>query len=203
MRIVGGHFRSRKLAAPRDLDLRPTSDRLRETLFNILANGVAGSTFVDAYAGTGAVGIEALSRGARHAIFIERHAASVELIAKNLRALKIPFEDCEKDPADSGGGTGSEIIGQASIVTMDAVRALKKLAAAGVRADYIFGDPPYAEDHRLHSLLKFVSESQLLAPGGLAIAEHSSRKALPENFGTLRRIRVATQGDSALSFFAF
>ena len=90
MRIVAGHFRSRPLLSVRDLDLRPTSDRLRETLFNILGERVAGLIFIDLFAGTGAVGIEALSRGASHAIFVEKHEATAELIRKNLHALGVP-----------------------------------------------------------------------------------------------------------------
>jgi 16S rRNA (guanine(966)-N(2))-methyltransferase RsmD len=200
MRIVAGQFGSRRLLPVHDLDLRPTSDRLRETLFDVLGQRVAGSIFLDAYAGTGAVGIEALSRGARRAIFLERHAATLELIRKNLSNLGVEIES----PRARAHDESSEAqIGKAEILTMDAIKALKHLAGAHRQADFLFADPPYAEHHRLESILTYAGESAVLAPTGLAIAEHAARVTLPAQFGNLRRIRVLEQGDSTLSFFSF
>src|SRR5271155_5368778 len=122
MRVIAGQFRSRVLTGPGKLRLRPTSDRLRETLFNILGPTVEDSLFVDAYAGTGAIGIEAISRGARETIFIESHAATARLVRKNLESLAV--------------SVGAEVI-EAS-----AVRGLEKLAARRRIADFIFIDPP-------------------------------------------------------------
>jgi len=128
MRIIAGKYRSRILKSLKGLALRPTSDRLRETLFNVLGPAVAGSRFLDVFAGTGAVGIEALSRGAAEALFIENHAPAAKLIRQNLDSLKI-----------TSGYT---------ILTADALTALQKLAALQTPStpgiDFVFVDPPYA-----------------------------------------------------------
>ncbi len=125
MRVIAGKFRSRTLRSLKGQALRPTSDRLRETLFNILGSTVEGTTFLDLYAGTGAVGIEALSRGARTAIFIEKHEPAATLIRRNLDSLGIK--------------EGAEILG------MDVLRGLEQLESRNVHAQFIFLDPPYAE----------------------------------------------------------
>jgi 16S rRNA (guanine966-N2)-methyltransferase len=181
MRIVAGKFRSRALKTLRGLRLRPTSDRLRETLFDILGPAVEGSIFVDVYAGTGAVGIEALSRGAREAIFIEKHAAAANLIRKNLRSL----------------GIGAE----ADLLVTDALRGLELLAARHVHAHFVFLDPPYAEEDECERALDFLDRSPLVTPGGRVIVEHPKRRALPERLAELERERLVEQGDAALSFY--
>ena len=140
-------------AQPEGADvLRPTSDRLRETLFNILGPAVAGGTFVDLYAGTGAVGIEALSRGARHAILVEQHAPAVELIRRNLGSLGI--------------GADAEVLG------VKVARAIEQLEMRHVHAQFIFLDPPYAADGEYESALDALGESPLVAPEGRVIVEH-------------------------------
>ena len=179
MRIIAGKFRSRHLAAPGSLKLRPTSDQLRETLFNIIGPSIEGSVFIDVFAGTGAVGIEAISRGAREVIFIEKHHATAELIRKNLQAFESEAEICE-------GG---------------ALRELKQLVSRGVVADFIFADPPYTDADSLRAVLDFIAEREILAPGGIMIAEHVARTKMPEAAGNLRRTRELKQGDSALSFY--
>lgn len=179
MRIIAGKFGSRRLAAPGDLKLRPTGDQLRETLFNVIGPSIEGSVFIDVFAGTGAVGIEALSRGASRVIFIEKHHATADLIRKNLQAFESEAEICE-------GG---------------ALRELKQLVSRGVVADFIFADPPYADADSLRAVLDFIAEREILAPGGIAIAEHAARTKMPEAAGNLRRSRELKQGDSALSFY--
>ncbi|MBZ5661738.1 MAG: 16S rRNA (guanine(966)-N(2))-methyltransferase RsmD [Acidobacteriia bacterium] len=181
MRVIGGKFRSRTLRSLKGLELRPSSDRLRETLFNILGQAVQGAVFIDLYAGTGAVGIEALSRGARSACFVERHAPAVALIRRNLDSL----------------GIGRE----AEILAMDVLRGLKRLEARHVHADFIFLDPPYAAAEEYENVLEFLGDSPLLAPGGRVIAEHLKKCPLPERAGELELARVVTQGDAALSFY--
>ncbi|MGA3295760.1 MAG: 16S rRNA (guanine(966)-N(2))-methyltransferase RsmD [Candidatus Acidiferrales bacterium] len=181
MRVIAGTFRSRRLKGPGKLRLRPTSDRLRETLFNILGPAVQDSLFVDVFAGTGAVGIEAISRGAREVVFIESHAASVRLVRENLAAL--------------GVREGAETI-EAS-----ALRGLEQLAARHRMADFVFLDPPYKNREELLLVLEFLDGSHLLAPRGLVIAEHSSKMDLPERFDRLERSRLVEQGDAALSFY--
>ena len=161
--------------------LRPTSDRLRETLFNILGSTVGGSTFVDLYAGTGAVGIEALSRGARHAIFVEQHSPAVALIRRNLESLGI--------------GAEAEILG------MDTVRAIELLEARHVHAQFVFVDPPYAADIEYENALEALGESPLVAPGGRVLVEHSRKRELAERVGDLELARVVEQGDAALSIY--
>ncbi|MGO9643073.1 MAG: 16S rRNA (guanine(966)-N(2))-methyltransferase RsmD [Candidatus Acidiferrales bacterium] len=181
MRVVAGKFGGRNLATLRGLKLRPTSDRLREALFNILGPVVKDSVFLDLFAGTGAVGIEALSRGARQAIFVEFHAAAVTLIRKNLKSLGI--------------AAGAEII------PADAGRALERLESRRTHVDLVYVDPPYAEIQAYDETLDFLGAANLLAPRGFVVAEHASRRALAERFGELERVRVVNQRDSALSFY--
>jgi 16S rRNA (guanine966-N2)-methyltransferase len=181
MRVIAGKYRSRTLRSLKGQALRPTSDRLRETLFNILGPSVDDAIFVDLYAGTGAVGIEALSRGARLAIFVEQHAPATVLIRRNLESL----------------GIG----GAAEILAVDVLGALKRLEARHVHAQFVFLDPPYAAAEEYESALEFLGESPLLAPGGRVIAEHLRKLALPERIGELELARVVEQGDAALSFY--
>jgi len=181
MRVIAGKYRSRPLRSLKGQVLRPTSDRLRETLFNILGPTVEGAMFVDLYAGTGAVGIEALSRGARGVIFVEQHSAAVALVRRNLESLGI--------------GVEAEVLG------MDVARAVERLEAHRVHAQFIFLDPPYAADEEYEAALDALGESTLVAPGGRVIVEHLRRRALPDRVGELERTRVVGQGDAALSFY--
>ena len=181
MRIIAGKFGGRRLRSARRLALRPTSDQLRETLFNILGPMGEDSLFVDVCAGTGAVGIEALSRGAREVVFIEEHPAGVALIRSNLAALGI--------------GIGVEIL------ATETLRGLETLAARRVRADFFFLDPPYAAEEARLEALEQLDRLRLLARSGLVIVEHSRRQELPERFTNLERTRLLIQGDAALSIY--
>jgi 16S rRNA (guanine966-N2)-methyltransferase len=185
MRIIAGKYRSRILKSLKGLALRPTSDRLRETLFNVLGPGVVGSRFVDVFAGTGAVGIEALSRSAAEVIFIENHAPSAKLIRNNLDSLKIT--------------TGT------AILAVDALRGLEMLAARHTSSspsiDYVFLDPPYAAHVDYARTLEFLGCANFLAPDALVIFEHHHKFQLPEQFDQLRRTRILKQGDASLSFY--
>jgi 16S rRNA (guanine966-N2)-methyltransferase len=185
MRIIAGKYRSRILKSLKGLALRPTSDRLRETLFNVLGPGVVGSRFLDVFAGTGAVGIEALSRSAADVTFIENHAPAAKLIRHNLDSLKIT----------SG----------ATILNVDALIALQKLAARHTPStppfDFVFVDPPYAAHVDYARTLEFLATANSLAPDALVIFEHHHKFQLPEQFGQLRRTRVLKQGDATLTFF--
>ena len=186
MRVIAGTYRSRVLKSLRGAKLRPTSDRLRETLFNVLGPRIEGSRFVDVYAGTGAIGIEALSRGAAEVVFIEKHAPAANLIRRNLESLSIT----------SG----------ATILAVDALRGLEMLLArqeaeANDAPDFVFLDPPYADENEYTRVLRFVSASSLLAPDGRVIIEHRRQFSLPESMGALHRARVLRQGDTALSFY--
>lgn len=181
MRIIAGRFGSRVLKGPGRLTLRPTSDRLRQCLFDILGAGVEGATFIDAFAGTGAVGLEALSRGAQRVIFIEISRRAVALIGANLAQL----------------GVGA----QAEVIHGDALRALRRLAEQHVRAQFLFLDPPYRDAPHYRTLLASLAPELPLAPEGLLIVEHPARLSLPAFVGPLERTRTATQGDAALSFY--
>jgi 16S rRNA (guanine(966)-N(2))-methyltransferase RsmD len=171
--------------------MRPSSDRLRETLFNILGEDVKDSVFVDLFAGSGAVGIEALSRGAKRSIFVERNPDAIKLLQQNLDSLGIALPNSKV----------RTLGGAAEIVSTDAVAALDHLAQRGVTVDIIFADPPYADEGAYTHVLEWLGNSELIEPGGKLVVEHSRRKPLPALSGTLERVRVLEQGDSALSFY--
>ena len=186
MRIVAGAWRGRTLKAPTWEGLRPTSDRLRETLFNILGPSIAGARLLDGYAGTGAIGIEALSRGAAHVTFVERDARAVELIETNLAALAAP---------DSPGSSPSS----RAIIRADFAGAALRLA--GESFDLIILDPPYAHDAAAAAL---DAARPLTGPPAAprVIVEHAARYAPPSEGGGLQLRRTVRAGDSALSFYA-
>ena len=185
MRVIAGQYRSRQLRSLPGTDIRPTSDRLRETLFNVLCAGnpetLAESTWIDLYAGTGAVGIEAISRGARMVFFVESSKAAADLIEANLKSLGI--------------ARGFQI------VNADAAKALQKLEAAGSLADYVFLDPPYSMQDEYAKALAALAASKLLRTGSLVIAEHEKRFDPGDAAGELHRSRKLTQSDAALSFY--
>jgi 16S rRNA (guanine(966)-N(2))-methyltransferase RsmD len=177
MRIVAGTWRGRTLKSPNWDGLRPTSDRLRETLFNILGPSIEGLRVLDGYAGTGAIGLEALSRGAAHVTFVEQDPRAVKLIETNLAAL--------------GGGPSKPVIIRAG---------LSETAArlAGEAFDVIILDPPYAHTAATDAL---AAVAGLASPGTRIVVEHAARHAPPDAHGPLRRTRTVTAGDSALSFY--
>ena len=187
MRVIAGKFRSRQLKSLKGMALRPTSDRLRETLFNVLGERVAGSIFIDLFAGTGAVGIEALSRGAREVIFVEKHPPAAALIKKNLESL--------------------EVTSAVRVLPLDALHGLEILAkgpsgAAGADR-VVFLDPPYGNVEDYDRVLSFLGFEPLLHEGDLVIAEHRRNFDLPETVGDLQRVRVLRQGDATLSFYRY
>ena len=173
MRVIGGEFRSRQLKSVPGLATRPTPDRLRETLFNILGARVDGAVFLDAYAGTGAVGIEALSRGAARAVFIENSKRAAKVLRENLASL--------------------EIEGRALVVIAP---TLKSIVAQ--RADIVFLDPPYELESEYAPALWLLSDN----PPRLVVVQHSARFSLADSYGALQRTRMLKQGDNALSFYA-
>ncbi len=194
MRVIAGTYRSRKLRTLHGLALRPSSDRLRETLFNVLGPEIEDSVFVDLFAGSGAVGIEALSRGARRAIFAEKHRAAAAVLRSNLESLGVPLARRGDDRNKSFGGT-------AEIFAQDACVVIEQLAARGTKADFVFADPPYADSDAYNDVLELLGESQLLAAGSRLILEHERRRELPAIAGQLERLRVLEQGTAALSFY--
>lgn len=213
MRIIGGKYGSRPLRSLRGLELRPTSDRLRETLFNILGPAVAGSVFVDLYAGTGAVGIEALSRGAEQVIFVEKHTAAVKLIRSNLRSLGIAQpEDRPARPRLVAPAHAAEVAvrGQAvrfpgdesrvEVLAADAAKALAALQRRKLLADFIFVDPPYAAAHEYERALDALSTGHLLAPAGRVIVETArTAKKPPARRAPSARLSVPRIADRTMS----
>ncbi|HYR44020.1 MAG TPA: 16S rRNA (guanine(966)-N(2))-methyltransferase RsmD [Terriglobia bacterium] len=179
MRIISGKFKSRRLKATPPPGIRPTSDKLRETLFNILSARVEGATFLDGCAGVGAIGIEALSRGAAFVHFVDQSRKACQFIGENLKSLGI--EEGFK------------------ILEMDIIRALNSLNTA---FDIAFVDPPYDRDDLYEAVLERFGSSPWLSPGGILILEHSKRKVLPDSSGAVRKIRSLVQGDAALAFYS-
>jgi 16S rRNA (guanine966-N2)-methyltransferase len=182
MRIVAGTFRSRQLKSLKGLTLRPTSDRLRETLFNVLGPRVDGSHFLDLFAGTGAIGIEAISRGAASVVFVENHSAAVRLIRENLATLAI----------ESG----------ARVIAADVAAGIARLQQVPLHTfNFVFLDPPYASEKEYEGTLRALGKSSLLDATTVVIAEHRKKFELPVSVGRLERARVLRQGDAALSFY--
>lgn len=183
MRVIAGKFRGRNLKSPPSIQVRPTSDRLRETLFNVIAPRIQSIRFLDLCAGSGAVGIEALSRGAAHVTFLDRSKRMRALIASNLELCGIT--------ADAS-----------SIVTAEAVAFLETAVQRKRELwDIIFFDPPYSTDYLPVLELLGSQTENLLVEDGLVVVEHDKRNSLPERIGLLQRTRVLKQGDSALSFY--
>jgi 16S rRNA (guanine(966)-N(2))-methyltransferase RsmD len=183
MRVIAGKYRGRNLKSPPSLEVRPTSDRLRETLFNVIAPRIRTARFLDLCAGSGAIGIEALSRDAIHATFVDRSRRMTALIKSNLALCRITEDDSEVVQSEA-----SEFLR----------RATKKQAPPW---DIVYFDPPYADDY-LPVLERIGSNPEkLLADDGLVIVEHDKRKLLPDQIGRLQQDRVLKQGDSALSFY--
>ena len=182
MRVIAGDARGRKLAAPKNLRVRPTADRVKEALFSMLVSRLGEfdeMRVLDIFAGTGALGIEALSRGAGYAVFVDAHPESAELIRKNLET------------------TG--FAGKAKVVVQDATSALKRLTGGEAPFHLVFIDPPYHEGHT-ESTLESLASSPLIDQGTTIVAEFSSKERIPSRFGNLQETDRRVYGDTTLSF---
>ena len=180
MRVIAGIYKGRRLKTLEGLSVRPTSDRLRETLFNILTPRIEGARFADICAGSGAIGIEALSRDARRVTFIESSLKAARIISENLRNCGIR-EDYR-------------------VINRDALRALKSLASEKAQFDIIYFDPPY--DSEIYTpVMWLIAKHDLLAEDGVVIVEHRRQTPLLPNYDRLRPYRQVTQGESLLTFF--
>ena len=184
MRVIAGEYRSRVLTAPTGNKTRPTSDRLRETLFNVLASRIVGAVFLDLYAGSGAVGIEALSRGALEAVFVEQAEPALKVIRANLASL------------DIRGGYSLEARAVNAVLT--------RLTSNGRLVNIVFLDPPYEQIDQYDAALGLLGGEclRLLDRGAIVVAEHAKKSDLRERYGALIRYRVLKQGDAALSFYS-
>ena len=180
-RIIGGAGKGRRLKAPKGLATRPTGARVRQTLFDILAPWLPGCRFLDAFAGAGAVGLEALSRGAAVVVLVDVAADAVAAIRANAATL-----------ARAGGDV--------RIVRQDARTAMGAFADAQERFDVVYLDPPYDSD-LYEAALESAGRTGLLAEEGVVVAEHFHKRALPERIGALTRSREVRVGDHRLSFY--
>lgn len=180
MRVITGKFKGRRLQAPSGLALRPTSDRIKESLFNILGSTVVGTAWLDLFAGTGAIGIEALSRGARRVVFVEKERRAWQALEHNLRHCRIQE------------GT--------HIIRREARLALRECIEAPWTFDIIFLDPPYQADQYNESL-HFIAANRLLVDGGLVIVERHRKIALRPAYGGLRLDQERIYGTTVLSFY--
>ena len=181
MRIISGTYRGLRLRTLKGGNLRPTTDQMRETLFDVLGPSVEGASFLDAYAGTGAVGLEAVSRGARDVVFIEHHRAAAQLIRQNLASLQI----------DSGY----------ALLTCAVLTGLERLERENEHFDVVFLDPPYEEIREYHHTLRQLARGLLLQPTSIVVAEHSKHVELEDNYLALHRTRLLRHGDAQLSFY--
>jgi 16S rRNA (guanine(966)-N(2))-methyltransferase RsmD len=181
MRVISGTYRGLHLGTLKGSNLRPTSDQMRETLFDVLGPAVEGASFLDAYAGSGAVGIEALSRGASEVVFIEHHRPAQQLIRKNLETLGIE--------------SGYYLL-RCAVAT-----GLERLEQEGSRFNFVFLDPPYNEIGEYHHVLRLLGRSPLLDSRSLVIAEHSRHCLLEDEYRDLRRDRLIRHGDAQLGFY--
>jgi 16S rRNA (guanine966-N2)-methyltransferase len=182
MRVISGLYRGLRLRTLKSGLVRPTSDRMRETLFDVLGDSVQSASFLDAYAGTGAVGIEALSRGAAHVVFLEGRRPAAELIRQNLQSV--------------GATSGF------TLLTADVERGIERLEEQGANFQFAFLDPPYAEIREYHHVLRKLGRSSVLSRGSKVIAEHSRRTLLEERYSSLVLARLIRQGDSQLAFYS-
>ena len=180
MRVIAGQAKGRELVAPKGMRVRPTSDRVRQSLMDILAPWTVGRVWLDLFAGTGAVGIEALSRGARRVVFVENDRRALSALEANLRRTGL------MDGAD--------------VRRLSVAQALPALAAEGWSFDVIFADPPY-ERGLVDETVSRVGSMSLLAPGGLLVVQHSSRER-PVAPSGWRVVREASFGETVLSFLA-
>lgn len=180
MRIIAGTAKGRALKAPKGLATRPTSDRTRETVFNVLGQWCDGEEVLDLYAGLGSLGLEALSRGAKHATFIESSPHAMAVLADNVRTLGMA--------------------GASTTFLLSAARASSRFLKEGRAFTLVFSDPPYAMEAG-NTVLEALSQG-LLAPGGRAVIEHGRREQLAESVGDVVRTDERRFGDTLVSFYS-
>jgi 16S rRNA (guanine966-N2)-methyltransferase len=180
LRVIAGEYKGRRLDPIEGTDIRPTSDKVKEALFNILGDAVIDSTFLDLFGGTGGIGIEALSRGARHVVFIDSNSRSIKVLRGNLKRLDI--KDCVE------------------VYNADYSTAIRKLYKCGKRFDIIYIDPPYGIG-LAESALKEIDKNPVLSQTGLIVVEHDSKENMPQKVGRLYLYRFKKYGNTVLSFY--
>jgi len=181
MRVIAGKARGLRLKAPPGTVARPTADRVKQSLFGMLGSRVEGARVLDLFAGSGSLGIEALSRGAATAVFVERSRPCVQVIRENL--------------------TRTRFLEQAEVVVGDALAAVGRFAAQQRKFDIIFADPPY-EGGLAAAVVEAVAEASLLTEKGLLVVEHDRREEIPQEKANLRAERHRVYGDTAITIFS-
>lgn len=181
MQVLGGIYRKRRFECASSEELKPTARRVREALFETIGYEIVGARFLDLCAGSGSVGIEALSRGAAHATFVDRSQRACGFVETNLRAFRAEPESF-------------------SILMNEAELILQEAANLGVTWDYIFFDPPYSIDYQ--PILSLITSSGVLSKDGVLMVEHKSSLAVEQTYGILERQYEITLGETSLSFFA-
>ena len=199
MRIIAGSLRSRRFEAPPGLKTRPTSDRLRETLFNVLAPRIEGAALLDLYAGSGAVGMEAMSRGAARVVFVERAAVALEVLRGNLAGLGL--RDGVEVRAESVAAFLRRLKGETDLHPRSPSARGRGHPISGF--DIVFLDPPYDAEGEYDVTMELLGgdSAALINPRAMVIAEHRRKDVLKDKYGALERTRLLEQGDAALSFY--
>ena len=193
MRVIAGTFRGRRLAVPKGKRLvRPTADRVKESVFSILQGQIVDANFLDLCAGTGSMGIEALSRGAKHVTFLERDPRCIEIIERNLHTC----------------GLFTESQARYYLLHRDVVKGITYLCRRSALFEIIYFDPPYGldlvEGSELYATcLPLLAESSLLCVGGVLLVEHAKQYVVPDAVGRLKRSRQARYGDTVISFYEY
>jgi len=180
MRIIAGTYRGRKIDFPKTPDIRPTQDRIREALFNVIAPDIEGRKVLDLFAGSGSLGIEALSRGAKKVTFVDNNLKCIKIIKKNLEGIGITAE--------------------AEVYKQDAFKAIERLSASGASFDIVFIDPPYYKDLAKKALIK-LTHYVILSHNNIIVVEHYKKDALPEDLKGMALKKQKRFGDIFLSFY--
>ena len=182
MRIISGRAKGKRLNSPKDQRIRPTADRVKESLFNMLTEPWEGKRVLDLFSGTGSLGLEAASRGAREIVFVENARSALDVLKKNISLC----------------GFGASV----RVLAMPVLRGLTRLEQQGESFHTIFADPPYDKGWVMR-IIRAIRAHRLLAVEGVLVVEHSFHEPVPEAVGDLRRVNQRTYGDTVISFFGF
>lgn len=181
LRVISGLRKGHRLKSPKSMKIRPTEDRIKESLFNIIGFIDADSIILDAFAGTGSIGIEFLSRGARKAYFVDKSKESIDIIYENLKHTKFMEE--------------------AIVLNKDISLAIQSFKLEGLVFDYIYLDPPFRQDEYLSNLIDEISQEKILNKNGIIVVEHEKELILDENILDLYKYDFRNYGSKVISFY--